>query len=71
MTPPTSAWFASGGERSAARAHVQPTLNHPRTLPRSAVDVRKNVGVDLALIDALDDQVRDLELHLVRGTRRP
>jgi transposase len=31
--------------------------------------VRKNVGVDLALIDALDDQVRDLELHLTRTAK--
>ncbi len=40
-------------------------------LPRRIDDasVRKNVGVDLALIDALDDQIRDLELHLVRTAK--
>jgi transposase len=31
--------------------------------------VRKNVQADLALIDALDDQVRDLELYLTRTAK--
>jgi hypothetical protein len=31
--------------------------------------VKKNVAVDLALIDTYDDQVRDLELHLTRSAK--
>src|SRR5260370_361300 len=53
--------------KKLASAQTRAELDIPQPFP--APSVRKNVGVDLALIDAYAAQIADLELYLSRPAK--